>query len=422
MFPKRPKILFMAYYFPPFNGIACVRTWNIAKYLSRLGWNVTVVTPDPHLWRLGDSSEIEKTNFELNKERIKRLPTGHNWRFLSPGCLNCDNTGMKWFMGAVGRQIASKWRIDREIGWIKEAKRACSVLVKEDVDIILASGRPFCSFRFAKWLSDKLSRPYVLDYRDPWTANPHVKLQKFQKTIKEEQQLLQNSAAVTIVSPSWALDLNKRYDLKEKIHVISNGFDPEELSQVQPTEFPHFAIVYAGNFYPPKRVITPLIAALKHLKELRGVEKGKWFLHYYGQMGEHVRREAERFGVIDEVKLHGKVSRSVALSAVAGANVSVVITSIPDQVTLADQGMITGKVFEPLGLGTPILLICPLESDAALLENCKGVHVFQKDNVGGMANYLNERIEGQGERIIGGGQYSWVTLSRKLNDILLKSL
>ncbi|WP_447964777.1 glycosyltransferase [Nitrospira sp. Ecomares 2.1] len=419
---KKPKILFLAYYFPPLNGIACVRTWNIAKYLSRLGWDVTVVTPDPHLWRLGDSRDIEKTNLQLQKENIKRISTGHGWRFLSPGSLKCENMGIRWFVGKVCRRIASQWRIDREIGWIKEAKRSCLTLVREDVDIILASGKPFCSFRLAKWLSDKLNRPYVLDYRDPWTDNPHAKLPKLQKTIQEEQELLQKSAAVTIVSPSWAWDLRKRYDLKEKVHIISNGFDPEELTQVQPTQFPYFTIVYTGNFYPPKRVITPLMAALKQLKEFREGGEVKWFLHYYGQMGEHVREEAERFGVMDKVKLHEKVPRSVALSAVAGGNISVVITSIPDHVTLADQGMVTGKVFEPLGLGTPILLICPLESDAAKLGSCQGVRVFQKEDVRGITHYLNERIEGKVEEIAGGEEYSWVNLSSRLNDVLLKSL
>ena len=417
---KRPKILFLAYYFPPLNGIACVRTWNIAKYLSRLGWDVTVVTPDPRLWRLENSGEIEKTTIELNREKIKRIPTGHNWRFLSPRCLNCENTGIKWLWGGACRRIASMFGINREIGWIKEAKRACATLVKDDVDIILASGSPFCAFRFTKWLSDKLNRPYVLDYRDLWTGNPHPLYPKFQKTINEEQELIKKSAAVTIVSPSWALDLSRRYGLNEKIHVISNGFDPEEMSQVEPTQFSHFSIVYAGNFYYPKRVITPLMEALRQLKELRGEEKGKWFLHYYGQEEEHVRKEAKRFDLIDEVKLYGKVSRSVALSAVAGANISVVITSIPDHVTLADQGMITGKVFEPLGLGTPILLICPLDSDATQLEKCQGVRTFQKNNIDGMATYLNKCIEGQGESIEGEDEYSWVTLGRRLNDILLK--
>ncbi|MCA9419406.1 MAG: glycosyltransferase [Nitrospira sp.] len=418
---KAPKLLFLAYLFPPAETIACVRTWNIAKYLSRLGWDVTVVTPDPHVWRLENSSNIEKINLELKKEKLKRITTGHGWRFLSPIHLNVGNTGMKWFCGGVGRRIAANLRISQEIGWMKEAKRACSTLVKEDVDLILVSGGPFCSFRLAKWLSDKLNRPYVLDYRDPWIGNPHTRYPKFQETINEEQELIQNSAAVTIVSPSWALDLTRRYGQNEKIQVISNGFDPEEMSKVQPTQFPHFAIVYTGIFYPPKRVITPLMEALKHLQERRGEEQEKWSFHYYGDWGEYVRDEAERFGVMDKVEIHGKVPRGEALSAVAGAGVSVVITSLADQATLADQGMITGKIFEALGLGTPILLICPLGSDAAL-ENCEGIRAFPKNNVGGMANYLNELIEGQGKRMKGRDQYSWVTLSRQLNDILLKSL
>ncbi|HBP89717.1 MAG TPA: glycosyltransferase [Nitrospirales bacterium] len=421
MSEKRPKILFLAYSFPPANTIGCVRTWNIAKYLSRLGWEVTVVTPDPQLWPLEDSRDIDKVNLALNKERIKRITTGHGWRCLLPDRFDWGNTGMKWLMGGICRRIAANLRISPFIGWIKEAKLACSTLAKEDVDIILATGGPFCIFRLAKWLSDKLNRPYVLDYRDLWSGNPHGN-PEFLKTLNEEQELLQSGAAVTIVSPSWALDLTKRYGLNKKIHVISNGFDPEEMAQVQPTQFPHFAIVYAGNFYPPRRVITPLMEALKHLKERRGEENGKWFFHYYGEWGWHVRDEAERFGVLDKVELHGKVPRGVALSVVAGANINVVITSIPDQATLADQGMITGKIFESLGLGTPILLICPKGSDAALLDNCKGVKAFQKNKVDDMATYLNDQIEGQGERIKGGDQYSWVTLSRQLNDILLKSL
>ena len=42
---SRPKVLFLAYFFPPLNLIGCVRTRNIATYLTRVGWDVTVVTP-----------------------------------------------------------------------------------------------------------------------------------------------------------------------------------------------------------------------------------------------------------------------------------------------------------------------------------------------------------------------------------------
>ncbi len=59
---KRPKMLFLACYFPPVHGSACVRTWNMAKYLARLGWDVTVVTPDPSLWRNVEQPERYRRN------------------------------------------------------------------------------------------------------------------------------------------------------------------------------------------------------------------------------------------------------------------------------------------------------------------------------------------------------------------------
>src|SRR5262249_26283507 len=64
----RPKLLFLAWAFPPAATIGAVRTWNTAKYLSRLGWDVTVVTPDPKLIRHAEGLEDTATN--LSKEGI----------------------------------------------------------------------------------------------------------------------------------------------------------------------------------------------------------------------------------------------------------------------------------------------------------------------------------------------------------------
>jgi glycosyltransferase involved in cell wall biosynthesis len=153
-------------------------------------------------------------------------------------------------------------------------------LTAKEVDVILATGSPFASFRLAKRLSDRLGCPYVLDYRDPWSGNPHVVKAGRKSTIKEEARLLKDAAAVTIVSRSWALALDRRFNLGKKLHVVANGFDPEELADVEPYDFGHFAIVYAGGFYPPKRVISPVMAALRLVKET--LVSTEWYFHYYG--------------------------------------------------------------------------------------------------------------------------------------------
>jgi hypothetical protein len=48
---RRPKLLFFAWNFSPVQAVASLRTWNIAKYLTRLGWDLTVATPVLEVWR-----------------------------------------------------------------------------------------------------------------------------------------------------------------------------------------------------------------------------------------------------------------------------------------------------------------------------------------------------------------------------------
>ena len=67
--------------------------------------------------------------------------------------------------------------------------------------------------------------------------------------------------------------------------------------------------------------------ALNCLKEKRQVSI-EWKFHYYGVHGDHVHKEAQRFGVTDKIVVHGRVPRAEALSAVRGSSVAVVITSV----------------------------------------------------------------------------------------------
>src|SRR5262249_17999558 len=152
---------------------------------------------------------------------------------------------------------------------------------------------------------------------------------------------------------------------REKISVLTNGYASEELATVKACAFGHFAIVYAGFFYPPERVITPLLMALKLLEQT--CQTGEWFFHYFGDHEEHMRQEARRLGVVNRVILHGLQPRSQVLSAIRGANLAVVITSVQENVSLRFGAMVPGKLFEIIGLGTPILLIAPPGTDAEVI-------------------------------------------------------
>jgi glycosyltransferase involved in cell wall biosynthesis len=415
---RRPKLLFLAYAFPPLRAISSVRAWNIAKYLSRLGWEVTVVTPWPSLWRYIENPKEVTGEFE--REGVHHIPTGHGWRHLMAGRVKCWNQGLGWIAGGACRRVARYLGIEGEIGWLEPAKKACSTLTGDDVDMILATGPPFVAFSLANWLSDKLRRPYVLDYRDLWSQNPHDALSPT-LTVRREAELLAGCAAAVVVSRSCGLAIAQRFDLVRKIHVVTNGYEPETLADIESCDFGHFAIVYTGSFYPPKRVITPVMAALKRFKEIRNGYNAECYFHYYGNSdGEaHVRQEANRFGVIDRVVLHGIVSRAEALSAVRGAGVAVVITSIFEDASLEDKGIVTGKLFEALGLGTSILLIAPPGSDAReIVEEIGMGHSFLGQDIDGIVDFLSNIARTHNKRTKCADKYSWPSLAVKLDGIL----
>jgi glycosyltransferase involved in cell wall biosynthesis len=306
------------------------------------------------------------------------------------------------------------------VGWVKAAERACSGLAAKDVDIILASGPPFSSLLLAQRLSRRLGCPYVVDYRDLWSRNLHHPVPA---AIRREASVLAGSAAVTTVSPSWSLVLDREFGVGPKLHVVSNGYDSEELAKVEPHDFGHFAIVYAGVLHPPTRVISPVMAALRRLEDGAQGGPAQWKFHYYGRNQDHVLEEAERFGVRGRVIVYGNVPRSTALAAVKGAGVAVVVTSVVESVTTEDNGMVTGKIFEAIGLGTPILLIAPTGSDATSVAETAGrARSFSANDVDGIASLLRDLIRGKSLESKNPAAFAWGNIVNGLDAVLCKAI
>jgi glycosyltransferase involved in cell wall biosynthesis len=201
--------------------------------------------------------------------------------------------------------------------------------------------------------------------------------------------------------------------------VISNGYDPEELANVEPHDFGHFAIVYTGLLWPPRRVISPVMAALRRMDETANGKALRWRFHYYGRHGDHVREEADRFRVTERVAVHGEVPRRQALAAVKGAGVAVVITSVAESPTTEDNGMVTGKIFEAIGLGTPTVLIAPPASDARTVAEPTGfVRGFSASDIDGIGTFLTRLIDGHSLELKSAVAYTWGKLIERFDRVL----
>lgn len=416
--PRHPRLLFLSYAFPPLAAVGSVRCWNIAKYLSRRGWDVTVVTPDPALFR--HAEEAGDGQDELDKLGMRRVVTGHPWRCLNPSYLRGWNGSVGWFFGGVCRRIARAFDCEAEIGWNAAVRDACAGLNASDFDLVLASGNPFSVFGLTREIARCWNLPYVLDYRDLWTTNPHSKHRYGRRLRNLERLLLEDAAAVTTVSPSLAEVLGSQYQGRHRPQVVMNGYDPEELRSVEPYPFGHFAIVYTGTFYPPMATIEPFFEALKRLDCQVPASSGSaaWRFHYCGRDSDYVHSAALAAGLPERVVIHGQVDRSTALRLTRGAAVSLVITSVEHKATTAVRGIVTGKIFETVGLGTDLLLIAPPGSDAETLLRSGGGRRFSGRDAEGIARHLESRVRGGSSRSSPPAEYAWPQLIARLDDVL----
>lgn len=410
----KPKLLYIAYYFRPAQMIASVRTWNTAKHLSRLGWNVTVVTPKTTLWSNPEAIANVKHDFQDNN--LNMIYTEHAWPMLMTGYIKHNNGVPFWIINGIIRRIANYFSIESQIGWVSSVKEKLSNITKDDVDIIMATSNPNVSFRLAYWLSIRLGKPFVLDYRDPWTENPHTSTIPKRQT-KEEEQLLKNCSAATVVSKSWAKLIGDRFGVEKKIHVVSNGFDLEMFQNVTIKRFDHHAIVYAGALYPPKRVLDPFFKAFRIF--LNNYPEFNVKFHYYGSYVESVKASAMESGVQEYTILHGSVNRHEALSAQKGACLNLIITSIRIEGTPSENGMLTGKIFDCMALNSTMLIIAENGNDCySIIEESGGGKCMPSSDLYGMVDYIKDACTGNVPSFKDTSKYEWNYIGKKLDNIL----
>jgi hypothetical protein len=96
-----------------------------------------------------------------------------------------------------------------------------------------------------------------------------------------------------------------------------------------------------------------------------------------------------------------------------------VITSVAKDGGLPEKGIVTGKIFETLGLGRPMLLVAPAGSDAERVVMTAGLgRVFTGTNVDGIASYLLDVMRGGVPKPKNAQSYAWENIVTALDQCL----
>jgi glycosyltransferase involved in cell wall biosynthesis len=413
-----PKLLLITYYFPPLRQIACLRTGNIAKHLKNQGWEVSVITPSPALW---NDDSIDEHGQKLTGLGVKFLYTQCRRKLLLPHGQIRLHVFWTTFIGkklkSLIRSIARAVRIDKMSGWYSEIQKTALAMKPGDFDIVMASGNPYGSFEIAAKIAQKINCPVVFDYRDLWSGNPHMRANKKFRDYNKEKKLLNKCDAVTVVSPSMKHCMEEMFGIGNKVHIIPNGYDINEYTHVKATAFDHIAIVYAGQFIAPNSTPEPIMKAMDLLNNDDTLPT--WKFHYMGPSGKTVNDQIKQYGLENRYMYHGNISREKCLENIKGSSLAVVITSVKKKASLADKGIITGKVFEPLALKKPILTIAPEGSDVECIIRDRG-WTCSSDEVNKIAQIMKSTIAQELKFEAPNELYNWSNISAQLSRELLK--
>jgi hypothetical protein len=391
------KILFISYHFGPSNVIAAVRTTKIAKYLTKLGNDVSVICGPPHIndpTLLNDIKTIKNIEVIYNPSSFNKLIgntiTKYNYAKLKTKKKSCKFIILNFIRNILPNPAAVYFDFLHSITWYRSV-RYRSKLLYNKYDIIFSSFGPLASHLlglYAKKLNNEAI--WIADYRDSMFDS--LKNDIIKMIYKWYQYVfLKNADLSFCVSKGLARSIIK-INNNANVYIIQNGFDYDDIKYIN-TKYKKsnkLIFTYCGALYNGKRDLTPLFRALNNLMKARALEKNDIEIHYAGNEFNILLNIAVNYGLEEVLINHGFISRDEALALTAQGDVALLATWN----TAKSQGVITGKIYELFMLKKEI--ICFISGDLPnselrkMIENANAGFVYEdvSSNINDLEKHL----------------------------------
>ena len=392
------RVLIITYYWPPSGGSGVQRWLKFAKYLPQFGWEPVIYTPqNPQANAIDEAlSKDISPSLEVLKTKI-REPYGF-YSILSGNKsgkqpiranLISDNRKSSFFQkfslyvrGNFFIPDPRRWWVGPSVKYLKNYLR------EHPVDAIVSTGPPHSMHLIARTLHRETGIRWIADFRDPWTGIFYFKylpLSRYalRKHRRLEQSVLEEADRIVTVSAQMKEDFSGRTSVP--IEIITNGFDPADFA-IPETEQnsgnaggshtplrdndsendgttvkkPKFRVVHTGLFTENGNpdclweVLGEKAAAdteFRHTLEITVM----------GQTDPLITEQIRQAGLEENLTDLGYVSHDCAVKWQRSAS----LLLLPQRKEPEAAGILTGKFFEYLASGVPILAFGPAAGDLA---------------------------------------------------------
>lgn len=398
------KILIVTAYFPPQNSIASLRPYSWAKWWSKAGHDVTVLTTEkavePNSLKLDCSffKVIEvpvyvpfrrswyRCKEQLSKDNSNTIPKKESIKYIL--LFNLKTMYIR-FCQSTGCFYTCRYP-DWHDGW---ANKALEFVKDESWDLVVSTGGPYSVHRIGLFLKkhDK-AKKWIVDWRDLWTKNHLFNgLRIFHPLEKYlENQFHTHADIITTVSEGLADTL--RQMTSTRVEVVYNGYDPDDYEDIVKTPRRNnkkFEIVYTGTIYKGYQDPAPLFQAVGELVAEEKLSPDDLHITFAGHKSSDLSDMAKAYGIDEFFTYAGFLPRESALAMQYSADACLFLEYNNPSV----KGVLTGKLFEYIYIAREIwgIGVDDKTESGSLIEKTKTGICFGND-VDKIKKYIINRV------------------------------
>lgn len=356
------NVLFITFRFPPIVTPGTFRSGKFAKYLPEFGWRPIILTAGAAPSNQIDSRLLSELPGGIIVKTVPtKIPTLRTVTFLR-----------KWLPMLA---IDSLWRP-------YAFKVALKLIDQWKCEVILSTSPPPACHLLAIDLKKVTGLPVIVDYRDPWTDNPHgyypTRWHRWH-SYKLEKYVQQNADKAVTVSTAFAKKIESVIPAEErpwaKAQIIPNGYDPFDFTALNISPQP-FVVSHIGSIYRGRvPVALHLVESLASLEQTDPLLSEKLVLRFIGIIDPIVEAALRTRLKHIRVELIGSVSHDEAIRHMYEASLLLLITDY------VEMGSTTSKIFECLATNHPILSIGHAESVRELLAGLSDCQYVSGDSL-----------------------------------------
>jgi glycosyltransferase involved in cell wall biosynthesis len=374
------KALIVSFYFPPAGGGGVQRPLKLAQYLPAMGIETHVLAPDDPRWLHRDEGLRMPSQAWVHRARYVGVSGG------KPSEVLAGTHGLDRTLTHARLQLRRLVVPDENATWALTAIPAGIRIVREHgIDVVVSTSPPGSTHLIAAAIARATGRRWVADLRDSLVAHAHRRADTTATRAKAAlhgrvARLVAGRAdAITCVSEAISEE-TRALDPAGRVVTIPNGADFDDIAGLAYHPADRFRITHTGSFFG-RRDPRPFLQALAD----SGLDVVARFL---GDFREADRDWAAGLGLGDRLELLPYAPRATSLALQRDSEALLLL--IPDAGGRG-KGVLSGKVFEYLAVGRPILAAVPPDgAAAALIREADAGVVVPPDDPGAIRSALEE--------------------------------